>query len=461
MTACTECCEPDGSKKSLAQRLLRGIAQKTIDKETTGISEPLRVLHIISQQPGRTGSGVYLQAIVTQAFRSGICQHVIAGLPVTGSPAELPPLDPGNISPVFFETSELPFPVAGMSDVMPYKSTRFSSFTPDMLEMYLQAFSSVVTKTVKQFQPHVIHTHHLWLVTALARILNPDIPIVTTCHGTEFRQLLLAPQLKHFVIPACSQIDRVLALHTYQVDQLVSEYHLSHDRTDLIGAGYRSDIFYRAQVTPGSTRPAKELRVAYAGKISRAKGVPWLINAMQYVTIPEGCTMRLFLAGSSGSREGDDILSKINKNRDCIEYVGPLSQEKLAELLRTADVFVLPSFYEGLPLVILEALACGCRIVVTDLPGLSSWLPAELVKNEVVKCVPLPRLVRVDEPKPEDLPVFQKHLTDAISFQLKQATLPGVCQPGDIQSCIEDFSWESIFAKIETIYRKLCSAKKI
>jgi hypothetical protein len=256
MTAFTEYCESDGSKKSLAQRLLRGIAQKTIDKETTGMSEPLRVLHIISQQPGRTGSGVYLQAIVTQAFRSGICQHVIAGLPVTGSPAELPPLDTANISPVFFETSELPFPVPGMSDVMPYKSTRFSSFTPDMLEMYLQAFSSVVTQTVKQFQPHVIHTHHLWLVTALARILNPDIPIVTTCHGTEFRQLLLAPQLKPFVIPACSQIDRVLALHTFQVDQLVSEYHLSHDRTDLIGAGYRSDIFYRSQVTQtGPDRP--------------------------------------------------------------------------------------------------------------------------------------------------------------------------------------------------------------
>ncbi len=461
MGAFTEYCESDGSKESLSKRLLQGIAQKTFDKKHTDMSEPLRVLHIISQQPGKTGSGVYLQAIVTQAFHFGIKQYVIAALPVTESPAQLPHLNPENISPVFFETSELPFPMPGMSDVMPYESTRFSSFTPEMLEMYLEAFSSAITKTVKQFQPHVIHTHHLWLVSALTRILNPDIPIVTTCHGTELRQLTLASELKPFVVPACSKIDRVLALHDYQVEQLTSQYHLPRERIDLIGAGYRSDIFYHAPQTRNRTRPAKKLRVVYAGKISRAKGLPWLVSAMQDVTIPEDHTMCLYLAGSSGSREGDDILSRIDKNSGCIEYVGPLSHEKLADLLKTADIFVLPSFYEGLPLVLLEAIACGCRIVVTDLPGLSSWLPAELVENKVVKCVPLPRLVRVDEPNPEDLPAFQKHLADAISFQLKQSTLPEVCRPEDIQSCIKDFSWESIFAKIETIYRKLCSGEKI
>lgn len=191
-------------------------------------------------------------------------------------------------------------------------------------------------------------------------------------------------------------------------------------------------IYYLSK--PAGPEAAKELRVVYAGKISRAKGVPWLINAMQDVTIPKDHTMCFFLARSSGSREGDDILSGIDKNRGCIEYIGPLSQEKLADLLKTADIFVLPSFYEGLPLVLLEAIACGCRIVVTDLPGLSSWLPAELVENKVVKCVPLPRLTHVDEPNPEDLRAFQKHLSDAISFQLKQSTLPEVCQPEDIQS---------------------------
>jgi glycosyltransferase involved in cell wall biosynthesis len=443
------------TKESLTERLLRGLVQKISWKKYSDTTEPLRVLHILSQQPGKTGSGVYLQAIVTQAFRSGIRQHVIAALPANGAMPELPPLDSKNISPVFFETRELPFPIPGMSDVMPYKSTRFSSFTPEMLELYLQAFSSVITHTIKKFQPHIIHTHHLWLVTALTRILNPDIPVVTTCHGTDLRQLILAPHLKPFVIPACSLIDRVFALHPFQVKQLFAEYHFPHERIDLIGAGYRNDIFCRDHRAQQRNRPANELRVVYAGKISRAKGVPWLINAIQDVTIPESHTIRLFLAGSFGSCEGENILSNIDESASQIKYMGPLSQKKLADLLKTADLFVLPSFYEGLPLVILEALACGCRIVVTDIPGLSSWLPEELVKNEIVKQIPLPRLTRVDEPNPEDLPSFQKHLTDAISFQLNQTTLPDVFQTEAIQSCIEDFRWESIFAKIEAIYKKL------
>ncbi|MDZ7663922.1 MAG: glycosyltransferase [Desulfotignum sp.] len=44
-------------------------------------------------------------------------------------------------------------------------------------------------------------------------------------------------------------------------------------------------------------------------------------------------------------------------------YHGPLSHDDLGDLLRHAHVFVLPSFYEGLPLVLMEALACGCRLV--------------------------------------------------------------------------------------------------
>lgn len=373
---------------------------------------------------------------------------------------QLPPLNSENISPVFFETDELPFPIPGMSDVMPYKSTRFSNFSPEMLEIYLQAFSKAITHAVKQFQPHIIHTHHLWLVTALTRILNPEIPVVTSCHGTELRQLLLAPHLKPFVIPGCSQVDRIFALHPLQEKQLNRKYQIPHERIELTGAGYRNDIFCRDHASQQKDRPAKELRVVYAGKISRAKGVPWLIRAMQHITVPEGFTVRLFLAGSSGSSEGEDILSEIAGSGSQIEYVGPLSQKKLAALLKTADLFVLPSFYEGLPLVIPEALACGCPIVVTDIPGLSGWLPEELVQNNIVKQIPLPRLKNADVPYPEDLPDFQKNLSDAVSYQLKQAATTGECRSDLLDVCVDKLSWESIFTKIEKVYGKLCSENK-
>ncbi|MCK7512374.1 MAG: glycosyltransferase [Desulfobacterales bacterium] len=67
-------------------------------------------------------------------------------------------------------------------------------------------------------------------------------------------------------------------------------------------------------------------------------------------------------------------------------------------VLQAADVFVLPSFFEGLPLVVVESLACGCRVVMTDLPGVDAWMPAGLCAEGLVERVPLPRLVGADTP---------------------------------------------------------------
>ena len=53
---------------------------------------------------------------------------------------------------------------------------------------------------------------------------------------------------------------------------------------------------------------------------------------------------------------------------------GRINQQDLARLMGSCHIFILPSFYEGLPLVLLEALASGCRIITTDLPGCKELL---------------------------------------------------------------------------------------
>ena len=69
---------------------------------------------------------------------------------------------------------------------------------------------------------------------------------------------------------------------------------------------------------------------------------------------------------------------------------GQLSQPELAEVARRSTVCVLPSFYEGLPLVLVEALACGCRLVATELPGIVEELAPRL--GDALTMVELPSL---------------------------------------------------------------------
>jgi glycosyltransferase involved in cell wall biosynthesis len=106
-----------------------------------------------------------------------------------------------------------------------------------------------------------------------------------------------------------------------------------------------------------------------------------------------------------------------------------------------------------LPLVVIEAMACGCRAVITDLPGLDSWLPDGLREDEFVSPVPLPRLIGTDEPAPEDLPRFTQHLADALSRQLDNAVQCGSA------ACAADrlapFSWRAVYERVEEEYFRL------
>ena len=93
------------------------------------------------------------------------------------------------------------------------------------------------------------------------------------------------------------------------------------------------------------------------------------------------------------------------------------AQTALSDAYRASDVFVLPSFYEGLPLVVVEALACGCKVVVTDLPGIRPWLKANLPGAPVWYVEP-PAMQNVDEPEPDALPAFERRLAAALAEAL-------------------------------------------
>jgi len=417
-------------------------------------SRPLKILHLLSQQPGKTGSGVYLQAMTVLADRAGYRQRAVIGIPGDSSLPEVPPLAAEDLFAVRFDRPPVPFRIPGMSDIMPYPSTLFSMFTDTMREDYLQAFWDILNAAVKDFEPDIIHSHHLWLLTALARVRFPDTPICVSSHGTELRQLVNVPQLVPYVLPGCRAMDLIFALHEDNKRQIMTAYGIPEARIQVTGAGFRSDLF-RPSESCVPTFDREELTIVYAGKISAPKGVPWLIQAMRRVRAPKGKNVRLLLAGSAGEGSGEEIRRQA-ADLENVVFLGALNQEQLADVLREADVFVLPSFFEGLPLVVVESLACECRLVVTDLPGLDSWMPENLCADRVVEKVPLPRLTGPDTPVSEDLPRFVDDLADALSRQLEMAA---ACRGEAGIACrVAGLSWEGVFERIQAAYLELVGA---
>ena len=429
--------------------------EPSVIKNTPVQNSRLKILHLLSQQPAKTGSGVALLAMVRHAAEAGHMQRAVIGLPADEQLPQMEPLASDEIFAAWFDRPPVEFLIPGMSDSMPYPSTRFSTFTTSMLENYLLAFSDVLKAAVKDFEPDIIHSNHLWLLSALARTQFSNTPICVSSHGTELRQLKTASHLAPFVIGPCSAVDKVFALHQENKEKLIQAYGLSAENVEIVGAGFRDD-FFKPPRDCVAADDRNELTIVYAGKISAPKGVPWLIDAMHLVRTPKGKHVNLLLAGTAAEPERNEIQKRAVR-LDNVQFLGALSQEELAAILQKADVFVLPSFFEGLPLVVIEAMACGCRAVITDLPGLDSWLPDGLCEDEFVSRVPLPRLIGADKPESADLPRFTQDLANALSRQLDNAVQ---CGSAASAACrLEPFSWLAVYKRVEKFYFQCTDAE--
>ena len=259
----------------------------------------MKIMHVLGQRPEMTGSGFYLESMIRECRRHGYQTFKIAGIPLSGFDQPQNPRG-REAAYVYFESEALDFPVPGMSDVMPYKSSLFSQLKGSRLTAYKAAFARVLHQSVKQFEPDVIHANHLFLLTALVRKCFPDVPVVATCHGTELRQYHNCPHLRQYVKRHCRKLDRIIALSADQKVEIERLYAIESELIAVIGGGYDETLFNRA---PKST--TGPVHILFVGKFNRSKGLPWLLKALMKLSDHD---WHLHLAGSGTGPEYRECL---------------------------------------------------------------------------------------------------------------------------------------------------------
>lgn len=398
----------------------------------------MRILNITAQKPDSTGSGVFLTELV-KGFKSlGCAQAVVCGV-AAGESVSFP--EGVEVFPVQYQTEKLPFPVCGMSDEMPYESTRYRDLDEVRTNQLMAAFSEKITQAVENFRPDAVLCHHLYFTASLVRELYPNIPIYGQCHSSDLRQIETNRWQKQWILEQIPKLDGIFALHEAQRDQICRIFNLSPDRVQVMGTGYNSNVFYR---DGDCSRDPEKTRYLFAGKLSEKKGVYSLLRCLKHLKHPE--RTELYLAGGCGSREEMEKLSAVAESALCpVSFLGKLDQATLAAQMNRCDVFVLPSFYEGLPLVLIEAMACGMKTLCTDLPGIKPWLAQALPDSGVVFVNP-PALRGADEPIAEELPAFEQRLAEAMETAA-QSRLPDCEQ-------VSRLSWEALCSKLMTIFEQ-------
>ena len=390
----------------------------------------MRILSITAQKPHSTGSGVYLTGLVKGFATLGHEQAVVAGV---YKEDEIHFPEGTRVYPVYYRTESLPFPIAGMSDEMPYESTIYSQMTEYMVDAFRQAFLEKTREAVECFRPDLILCHHLYLLTALVREAFPQYKTAAICHGTGLRQIKKNSLERDYILAHIKELHKVFCLHREQREEISRVYGVPGERLEVIGSGFDDSIFRYMPVK----KEDGVKRLIYAGKLSEKKGVMSLLRSLVCLEQlqrqweqgemqqrletgqpPEPVKIEVWLAGGYGNQLEYETIKKLAEQSPYpVKFLGRLDQPQLAKRMNQADVFVLPSFYEGLPLVVIEALACGLQVVCTDLPGVRPWLE-ENIGTCPVKFVPLPAIMNADEPVEQELPQFERRLAEAIGGSL-------------------------------------------
>lgn len=147
------------------------------------------------------------------------------------------------------------------------------------------------------------------------------------------------------------------------------------DRFHVVRCGIDPDVF-RPRAGIGKRR-ADPLRLVSVGRLHPVKGYGVLLDAMGLLK-RRGVGVTLTMIGDGPMRERLEALVRSHDLGDRVTFAGALAPERVRDALLESDAMALSSFMEGVPIVLMEAMACGLPVVATRVGGVP-----ELVEDGV------------------------------------------------------------------------------
>jgi glycosyltransferase involved in cell wall biosynthesis len=240
-----------------------------------------------------------------------------------------------------------------------------------------------LVKLLKREKYDILHAHTpvASIISRLAGRIARVPTIIYTAHGFYFHE-----NMNPIVYKVAYYLEKIWGnfFSDYLFFQSKEDYELAlkdkfnvPDRLLHIGNGVSSDIFEPSLFSRIEKRRQfgigdEDVTLTFVGRLVKEKGISELLEAFNIIKRNHKKVKMLIVGGSvEGDRDSisiENILSSFPSSVKNDVYILGL-RDDIAEILVASDIFILPSYREGLPRSIIEAMAMGKPIIATDIRG--------------------------------------------------------------------------------------------
>ena len=236
--------------------------------------------------------------------------------------------------------------------------------------LYILGIVKIVKEILREERIDVMHANDLLGICIPSVLIGLlfKIPVIVQGHGTDI--LLLRhgrPRWKYLLYKlVIARAHRIVVNARYAISCL-AEVGMPEDKITVIPCPIPVELIRKVQAE--AEKPDDVMRIVTVANLIWQKGLSYLIAAAKKVC-EHMRNVEFIVVGEGPLR--DELLRQIKelKLEDKVVLAGSLPYEEALKLTASADIFVLPSVYDQLPIVILEAMALGKPVVATNVCGI-------------------------------------------------------------------------------------------
>jgi len=244
--------------------------------------------------------------------------------------------------------------------------------------MYYWSIKKAIEKL--NFIPDILYTTWVYPDAYATMLLAEELhkKYFLRVHGSDINDLAFRSSIQNKIIKVLNNADTIISPSNALKEKMLninieaSKIHVIYSGIDLSKFYFRDKQECESELNLASGKR----RVLYIGNFKESKGVMDLLKATSYLRKD----LKNLEIDFIGKGETLDSMKKfINENamEEIVRIIGPIDHERLNPWINSADCVCLPSYSEGMPNVLIEALACKKNVVATEVGGIP-----ELIKNK-------------------------------------------------------------------------------